>query len=211
MLQNFFFLPISCDKINSYCEHVFAFISIAVGDEGLMDHLELKSGDEQDQQTLLNDLYKQMFAVAYAKTRNKQDALDIVQESWVKILQKIDSLKDREKLFQWAKAIVSNTANTHIKKNAALRASQTITEEVATIDIPIDAKIEERILVEAILECIEQLDDLTRRMFVYKYYYEWKDRQIAERLSLPEGTVKARLSRGKSRVRKIMEDNYRYS
>lgn len=167
---------------------------------------ELKTEYEQDE--LTNELYKQMFIVAYSKVKNKSDALDIVQESWVKILKKIDTLKDRDKLFQWAKAIVSNTAINSLKKkniNHEVFVCNERLEETYGLD---DEKIEDRIALNEIYEGMKKLDTETRKIFIYKFTHGWKDQQIADELQLPVGTVKARLHRGKERLRSILKKHF---
>ena len=160
---------------------------------------EAKSKLEQDE--LLQELYKQMFIVAYSKLRNKSDALDAVQESWIKILRKIDTLKDKDKLFQWSKVIVANTAINIWKKKQSLR-------EVYVQDIDFqfhyEEKMDKHLVAADVKSSLDHLDQDTRLMFVYKFYFGWKDQQIADKLGFPVGTVKARLHRGKGRLRKIL-------
>lgn len=173
----------------------------------MWDHFvddELNSQKDKDE--LLQNLYQKMFAVAYARTKNKSDALDIVQESWVKILHKIDTLHDRDKLFEWAKTIVNNTAINMLKKNSKeVTACHEALENMYHIS---DEHLEDRIAVNEIYECIQKLDMETRMVFIYKFTYGWKDQQIADKLNLPVGTVKAKLSRGKQRLRRILKKIY---
>src|SRR5690606_16335399 len=58
----------------------------------------------------LLELYNEMFRVAYANVYNKSDAHDVVQEAWVRILQKRDTLRESTKLAAWAKTITRNLA-----------------------------------------------------------------------------------------------------
>jgi RNA polymerase sigma-70 factor (ECF subfamily) len=167
---------------------------------------ETKTEYEQDE--LMNELYKQMFIVAYSKVKNKADALDIVQESWVKILKKIDTLKDRDKLFQWAKVIVANTAINLLKKKSSSHEVSVCSEQLEQRYTVNDMEIEDRIALSEIYESMKKLDVETRKIFIYKFSYGWKDQQIADELKLPVGTVKARLHRGKERLRSILKKLY---
>jgi RNA polymerase sigma-70 factor (ECF subfamily) len=58
----------------------------------------------------LRRLYSEMIRVAYSKVINKSDAQDAVQEAWVRILTKHETLKERSKLNSWAKTITANVA-----------------------------------------------------------------------------------------------------
>src|SRR5690554_5191767 len=83
----------------------------------------------QLQAELLTEIYEQMLIIAYAKMRNKADALDVVQESWTIILSKWEMLRDKDKLMPWAKKIVNNTANNTIRRKLIY---QNILREKAT-------------------------------------------------------------------------------
>lgn len=163
--------------------------------------LDDKLKGEYDEEQLLNTLYSEMFIVAYSKMNNKSDALDVVQESWVKILKKIDTLRDEDKLVQWAKRIVINTANNALRRKML---KQEVYEEKLLQLQKVEDSMENRLLSGEIRDRINLLDAETRLMFVYKYYYGWKDRQIAEKMGYPLGTVKARLHRGKERLRNLL-------
>lgn len=151
-------------------------------------------------------VYRQMLIVAYAKMKNKADALDIVQESWIKILKKWDHLRDPEKLVQWAKVIVSNTANSAIRRKVVYQ--EILREHAATITTNLQESTEdahwER---EEIFAYLSELEEDTRLMFLLKYYYDWKDREIAAELKMPVGTVKARIHRGKKWLRNRLQQN----
>jgi RNA polymerase sigma-70 factor (ECF subfamily) len=157
----------------------------------------------RDENDLLNELYAEMLKVAYVKMRNRMDALDVVQESWLKILQNIDRLRDKEKLFQWAKTIVSNTAINILKKKSMSRPNWRVGEEAQVYSA--DIVMENEALKMTMSDAMEHLDELTKKIFILKYYHECKVRHIAEILQLPEGTVKARIHRGKERLRSILQ------
>lgn len=165
--------------------------------------LDDKHKGKLDEDKLLNTLYAEMFTVAYAKMKNKADALDVVQESWVKILKKIDTLRDEEKLVQWAKRIASNTANNVLRRKIV---QHEMVEERLVSAEKTDESVEYRYLRGEIQKSISMLDAQTRSMLVYKYYYGWKDRQIAEKMGIPLGTVKARLHRGRLKLRIWLAD-----
>jgi RNA polymerase sigma-70 factor (ECF subfamily) len=150
----------------------------------------------------LLEVYRQMLIVAYGKMKNRADALDIVQEAWTKILAKRDALRDADKLMQWAKTIVSNTANTAIRRKITY--AEILREQAETIyarmqggGVPLDEQMEQM----EMMRCLDRLGTETRKLFLLKYYYQWKDQEISDALGLPVGTVKARIHRGKKQLR----------
>lgn len=163
--------------------------------------------DMVEQDDLMNELYRQMFMVAYGMVRNKSDAMDIVQESWLKILQKIDTLKDRDKIIQWAKVIAHHTAVNMVRKKN-LTKTMAVNETAATYEYSSLSEVEDIVVGKVILECMDQLDQDTRTIIKYKFYSGMKDKEIANKLELPIGTVKAKLHRGKEKLRVMLTDIY---
>ncbi|WP_158289297.1 RNA polymerase sigma factor [Paenibacillus flagellatus] len=164
-------------------------------------HTDSETRDEQE--ALLLDVYKQMFIVTYSIMRNKSEAMDAVQESWVKILRKLDTLRERDKLIQWAKVIATNTAYNMLKRKVAVSLS-----EENGLSLVSSEGVEERVIRNIIFEEIGKLDDKTRHILTYKFVYDMKDKEIADKMELPLGTVKARIHRGKEQLRAMLTDPY---
>ncbi len=152
-----------------------------------------------NQSELLDRLYSQMVAVAYRTMGNKSDALDIVQESWLKIIQKYETLQDPDKLLFWASTIVKRTAVNEIRKRESRRKTE---GRWVRLHMPLNVEPDNLLRELEWQEWISPLDEETKRMFKYKYDLGLKDLEIAERLGLPMGTVKARLHRGKRHLKK---------
>jgi RNA polymerase sigma-70 factor, ECF subfamily len=164
-----------------------------------------KPHHDEQREALMLELYKLMFTVAYRITRNQNDAMDIVQDSWVKILEKLDTLRDPDKLRCWVKVIVSNTAINRVKKESFRRDPQRLAEASASY---ITTGFEDIVLNKVIRDSLESLDALTRQMFVMKYDLGLKDKEIADMLDMPLGTVKARLFRGREKLRHMLTELY---
>ena len=144
----------------------------------------------------LVELYNQMIRVAYANVYNKCDALDVVQEAWVKMLAKRGTLRESDKLAAWAKVITRNVA-VNVNRSAA-RARAWDGEFLRAADR--EARTEE--LMMEISELLGQLEPAARTLFLYKYYYGLKDQEIANAMSMPVGTVKAKIHRARERLKK---------
>jgi len=165
-------------------------------DTRIPDHSD--SADRVKLEADLVDLYNQMVRVAYASVHNKSDAHDVVQEAWLKMLVSRDSLREANKLVAWAKAITRNVAF-----NANRFAVRVLPYE--QIDAEADGhagstRTEAEIMLE-ISELLGAMDPATRTLMLYKFYYGFKDQEIADALSVPVGTVKARIHRAREKLR----------
>src|SRR5690606_35251776 len=115
---------------------------------------------------------------------------------------KIDTLKDQDKLFQWAKTIVSNTAINALKNNS-LRQKWLVDDRVLEYRLVYyDHKWDDWIIVKELYKKMDSLDTQSRKMLVYKFRYGHNDQWIADALQLPLGTVKARIHRKIKHMRK---------
>jgi RNA polymerase sigma-70 factor (ECF subfamily) len=155
---------------------------------------------------LLSELYSQMQRVVLHKLWHKSDAGDVVQEAWVRILEKSSTLRHKEKLIPWAKAIASNLAS---NANRARRHERIYDHQEYEIT-EVGFVIEPESMME-LSDLLGQLDPVTRTLLLYKFYYGWKDAEIAAALQLPVGTVKARIHRGKARLKTQVGDEERYT
>jgi RNA polymerase sigma-70 factor (ECF subfamily) len=145
---------------------------------------------------VLCELYSQMLRVVRHKLWHKHDASDVVQEAWVRILEKHSTLRHKEKLIPWARAIASNLASNANRVRQHERIDDHHEYELAGKG--------SMLAPESMMELSEllgQLDPTTRTLLLYKFYYGWKDAEIATALQLPIGTVKARIHRGKARLK----------
>ncbi|EXX89560.1 sigma-70 family RNA polymerase sigma factor [Paenibacillus darwinianus] len=148
-----------------------------------------------EQENALRELYNQMIRVAYSNVRNKSDAHDVVQEAWVKILSRQESLREESKLMAWAKTITRNVA-VNVNKVAGRMQPCEVWETGQR-----NAGSSEAELMLEISELLGALDPTTRTLILYKFYYGFKDREIADALNMPVGTVKARIHRTRERLK----------
>lgn len=157
-------------------------------------------------EALVGELYRNMFIVAYSMTRNRSEAMDIVQEAWINILRKSDSLRDKGKLIAWAKAVVTNTGLNLIRKK--YRNHEVSLEAISAGEwVRCNGDLEELLLLRRVLwENLDHLPQDLRAVLVHKFFDDMMDREIAERLSLPVGTVKAKIHRAKQRLRRQLDE-----
>ena len=144
-------------------------------------------------------LYNEMIRVAYANVYNKSDALDVVQEAWVKMLAKRATLRESDKLAAWAKVITRNVA-VNVNRSAARTRAWDDEELMRAAAEERENRTEE--LMMEISELLGQLEPAARTLFLYKYYYGLKDQEIAAAMSMPVGTVKAKIHRARERLKK---------
>ncbi|AJY77789.1 sigma-70 family RNA polymerase sigma factor [Paenibacillus beijingensis] len=145
----------------------------------------------------LRELYAQMIQVAYKRVNNKSDVHDAVQDAWVNILSKWGTLRERGKLAAWAKAI---TANVACNINRRSRRGVIATEQCAEAEASRHSDVKAQLMLE-ISELLGALDPTSRTLLLYKFYYGFKDQEIADAMNVPIGTIKARIHRTREKLK----------
>lgn len=149
---------------------------------------------------VLGELYSQMLKVVRHKLWHKNDAVDVVQEAWVRILEKKSTLRNKEKLIPWAKAIAYNLASNANRARRRERIDDYPGVEFASTRSDFDPE-----SMMELSDLLGQMDPVTRTLLLYKFYYGLKDAEIATALHLPVGTVKARIHRSKAKIKTQFE------
>lgn len=167
-------------------------------DDSASDFCNGLVSDEQ----MLTELYRQMLKAARNRLYNKSEATDVVQEAWVRILERQSTLREADKLVPWARAIASNIAS---NRNRAKRTSLITDSDVDML--PSRDSIPQPELMAELSDILGHLDAVTRTLLLYKFYYGFKDDEIAAAFDVPVGTVKARIHRSKARLRREAKDD----
>lgn len=153
------------------------------------------------EEQLLEELYRQMLQVVRHKLWHKPDAGDVVQEAWVRILENRASLREEDKLIPWAKSIAANLAY-----NANRARSKEVICDNCENEYSAEMVMSQPELMLELSDLLGRLDPTTRTLLLYKFYYGLKDKEIADTLGLPVGTIKARIHRSKARLNAQVKD-----
>ncbi len=135
-----------------------------------------------------------VFRVAYSYVKNCADAEDITQEAFLKLYNSKETFADDKNVKAWLIRVTSNIAKNYLSSPWVKR-SAPLTE-----DIPLKS--------EKDYELLEALNRLNKnyRVAIYLHYYEgYSVAEIALMLNISESNVKARLKRGRDKLKNILE------
>ncbi|WP_301108558.1 RNA polymerase sigma factor [Sporosarcina sp.] len=127
------------------------------------------------------------YRLAYSYVRNKEMALDIVQESIFKALKSIDSLKENTYLKTWFYRIVINTSIDYIRKNQRVSAMD---DDHLLEHLP---QIEDEFTDMDLQDAIEQLPPKYKTLIILRFFEDLKMDEIATVTGQNVNTVKTRL------------------
>lgn len=161
--------------------------------------VEAKAGNKDAFSKLISYVHNDLYNIARSRLRNEDDCQDIVQDTILHAYVKLNTMKDYTHFKNWIVKILINRCNKFYKKS---RKRDAIFEDYKRI-----AKTEDYIN-DGNLEfdnLIKSLDNNDKKIFKLYYEKELPIREIAKRLSLNQNTVKTHLSRGKTRLKKILK------
>jgi len=180
----------------------------ANGDGDLCILLEKARNGDRDAFKAIVSLYqKKIFLLAYSFLRNREDALDVVQETFMRLYQKLDAF-DSERNFQaWLLQIARNLAIDYYRKHYSRRRDMEVETSVEDINPAAEANSSEAHssdLRQAFSRCLEKLAERQRTIFILKHYNGLQYKEIAQILDISEGTVKSLHFKAVRNMRKLL-------
>lgn len=155
-------------------------------------------GDSEAFGNLLSIHSDRLYRTAYLYVGNRDDALDVIQETAYKAFSSIRQLRNKEYFLTWITKILIHCAYDvqRKRKNVVALAEQ--------LTLPRERNEEKIDLAEA----IGKLPEKHRTSIILFYYYDMSLKEISKILGIPENTTKTYLSRGKKLLRKLLGGSY---
>ena len=154
----------------------------------------LRRGDREAFLTIIRLYQKKVFQMAYGFFGNRDDALDIVQETFLRVHEKASLFQEGHGLQNWVLQVAKNICVDYYRKNyrrrKELESSQSLDEmNLAAESGPHPA--ENSDLQRILGLCINKLAQRQRLIFVMRHYQELRNEEIAQALNISLGTVKS--------------------
>ncbi len=155
-------------------------------------------------------LFDSLYNFAHWLTQNREEAEDLVQETYVKALKGFSSFALGTNFRAWIFRILRNT---FLTSRSGLQAKMTVPldpeedEQLlpATMETP-EVILIERANQERVQAAIESLPVIYREALLLSEVEEMSYQEIAETLSIPIGTVMSRLSRARTALRQALKE-----
>lgn len=173
-----------------------------------------QKGDVDAFESLISDNTKFVYNIALKMLKNKEDAEDISQEALIKVYKNIDSFNMDSSFRTWMYRIVVNTCLDHMRKNKITTVSidKPIIAEHNEFQVEIEDKrpspeaiLERKETQKLVIKALNQLDDCFKTAIILRDINDLSYEEIADILTCSLGTVKSRISRGRQKLKEIME------
>lgn len=171
-----------------------------------------KAGDKNALVELYKGMYNRVYFYAFKMFGNENDAADVVEEVFVKVFTRIDTLEDSKAFPKWLYMITVNECNQKIRadrKVVLIEESEELFEKLVTADDDLSLGVERKDIKSFLMSIIDLLPEEQKRAILLYYYEELTVAQIAEIEGVPEGTIKTRLSLARKKLKKACDSEER--
>lgn len=179
--------------------------------------IRLKNGDIDALAVLVEQYQVKAVRTANFITQDRALAEDIVQSAFIRVYRKIHQFDDSQPFAPWFMRIVANDA-----VKSAKRQQRTVSldatageSEVSFVDLlPDDApspdhQLEDHELKQSIRTALKQLSPSQRKAVVLRYFLGFSEKEMADEMDVPRGTVKWRLSAARKYLSAILPEGVR--
>ena len=171
--------------------------------------------DNQAITKLYEEYHNSVYFLCLRIVKDKDEAFDLVQNSFLTAFDKLSSLQKPESFGSWLHQIAANQCKNHLKKRQPLlfsekQGDENIPEEFYIEDrdeslIP-DQALDTRETRRLLMEIIDGLPDLQRMTVMLYYYEEQSIKEISVIMDCSENTVKSRLNYARKQIKAGVED-----
>jgi RNA polymerase sigma factor (sigma-70 family) len=172
-------------------------------------------GDRRSQQAIHKMFYGKMKAVCMRYTRDSDQAMDVLQEGFLKVFNNLDKYTGVGAFEGWMRRIMVNLSIDRfrrLKHDLVLLGEQNDIENWSggTDDESDDSDENEEIYditPEQIIDAMQQLTPAYRTVFNLYVYEDYTHQDIAEALGISVGTSKSNYAKAKKNMRKLLTKN----
>jgi RNA polymerase sigma-70 factor (ECF subfamily) len=159
-------------------------------------------GDQQAWEQIVRQYWRRVFNVAYKFVGRHDEAEDLTQDVFLKVFKSLATFDRRANFQTWLVSVSRNLCIDHYR--SVRKERETIDRDVNaadlsphSVEISAHVALERNDLAQELRRALQLLPETLRTAVVMRDIQELSYQEIADRLHLPEGTVKSRINRGR--------------
>ncbi len=178
----------------------------------------VQAGDTGAFRELFDRYHRRAFVVAYAVVKNRQDALDIVQDAFIKVHRHIQSFQGTSSFYTWLYRIVMNLAIDHVrrgKKGKDVDYDDRMVRDEEEGGNPVMPRIAganplktvmRHELRNAMEKALESLPEYHRAVIVLREVDGLSYEEMSKILNVPKGTIMSRLFHARRKMQDALAE-----
>ncbi|GMW01809.1 MAG: RNA polymerase sigma24 factor [Candidatus Hydrogenedentota bacterium] len=183
-------------------------------DQGLVE--ECRKGDSTAFDELVRRYKDRIYYVVYRFLGNREDALDVCQEVFVRAYKSLHTYRGRAQVYTWLYSIAANLAKNRLRDGSRKGRNQGVSLDALEEHAPgalasaSNAKSPSDVVMDCELQhqlqaCLAELPEPYRIVFVLRTFDDMSYEDIAEAVGCPVGTVKSRLNQSRKLLRDALK------
>ena len=170
-----------------------------------------QQGDQEALKEIFERYREKVYRVAYGVVRRREDALDVVQEVFIKLFRTIGNFKGKSNFYTYLYRMAINAAidqRRRAKKFSALSIDQegAFHPSDAAEKRP-DAILSDKELEDKVKRAMDKLPDDQRGALILREVEGLSYQEMAESMGCSIGTVMSRLHYGRKRMQKLLQED----
>lgn len=171
-----------------------------------MAPLRMSTDTRRQLREQLSDQRQRLFGIALSWCHDRMLAEDLVQETMVRALDRLDSLREHARFEVWVTRIMLNLyRDLHRRKTPVVGIDFDIESDA---DGP-DCEVERLATVKRVRKAVKRLNEQQRQVIALVDIAEFSYADAASILEVPIGTVMSRLCRARRSLRSVLEADER--
>lgn len=180
----------------------------------------VRSGDQRAFKLLVERYQRKIYSVALGMLKDKEEAMDVSQEAFVKVYRYLDHFKGDASFYTWLYRITVNICIDFIRRRGASRGEVVEFDENVQVDLseanlgalgsrlgtnPQKSALRKE-LAEKIQEALAEVPEKHRAILLLREVEGMSYEDLARTLEIPKGTVMSRLFHARAKVQKILSE-----
>ncbi|MDD4053185.1 MAG: RNA polymerase sigma factor [candidate division Zixibacteria bacterium] len=160
-----------------------------------------RNGDREAWNMLINAYSKSVYNIALNFFAERDIASDVTQEIFIKLYHNLEKYREEKSFTSWIFAISRNYCIDYWRKNKKYMAnSQELDENISSGQMTPEENLSRESEIELLRKKISQLEPDLRLILILRDIHDLSYQEIADRFSIPEGTVKSRINRARLKL-----------
>jgi len=160
---------------------------------------------EVDIAALVESYSRLLFRVAHSILRSRAESEDVVQDTFLRVVERRNSLPAIRDMRVWLVRIVWNLALDRKRRIRPDQIDESFAESLAASSLPADERVEQARRMSSALHAIGRLPKAERDVLLLSAVDELETAEIAEVLRRSESAIRALIFRARARLRERLE------
>jgi len=181
------------------------------------------SGDAVAWQEIVQQYHRRIYNICYRFSGSADDASDLAQEVFIKMYRTLSTFDtSRASFMTWVTTVTRNLLVDHFRKGKYDRITDsleatpggqeeglTIAEQLEDRSASPESRMRSQETQRLVHEALRRLSPELREAVILRDLQDLDYKDIAKVLSVPEGTVKSRINRGRTELARLLQRTYK--